>query len=167
VNLHLTRRALAALLLLPALTVITSASVTGGHSPNGFLHDHSTAALEWSAPLSVDPDRGFPDSVSCTSSTFCMAVDYYGAAFEYRGSTWSTPKSIDPPTKNNPAFESVSCPTSTFCAAVDDQDNVLTYRANTWTSQKSVEPRYDQLDSVSCISRTFLVAVDFFGHAIR
>ncbi len=36
----------------------------------------------WSTPQSIDPNVGGPTSVSCPSTTFCMAVDAYGYALE-------------------------------------------------------------------------------------
>ncbi len=141
-----------------------------GNYPNGLLHDNPPTALAWSPPLSIDPSRGFPDSVSCTSSKFCMAVDYYGAAFVYRGGTWSAPETVDH--SFNPVFgyglASVSCASSSFCVAVDGAGNVLTYNGKTWSSPKSIDPpgRYKPaFASVSCASPTFCVTVDYSGNA--
>ncbi len=74
-------------------------------------------------------------SISCTSSSFCIAVDdASGNAFTYNGISWSNSQQIDPIS----ALESVSCTSSTsstsstsctsstsstppsFCMAVDD-----------------------------------------------
>lgn len=52
----------------------------------------------WSSPLEIDPTAtsGNEDvfsSVSCPTTTFCMAVDVNGHAFSYSDGTWS--KSVD------------------------------------------------------------------------
>jgi hypothetical protein len=44
-----------------------------------------------------------------------------GDAFTFNGTSWSSPKVIDP----NGILESVSCPTARFCAAVDYAGKVI------------------------------------------
>ena len=98
-------------------------------------------------------------SVSCPTASFCVAVDGYGNAFTYNGSTWSSPKSIDA----GNTLESVSCPTASFCAAVDYSGNAFTYNGSTWSSPKSIDAGVP-LYSVSCASASFCAAVDKEGN---
>jgi hypothetical protein len=92
------------------------------------LLDESAARAAEQSPTTarsgpVEPRYDQLDSVSCTSPTFCAAVDYNGNVFTFNGKTWSTPVSIDP----EPVLgvDSVSYTSSSFCAAVDDYGNAL------------------------------------------
>jgi len=62
-------------------------------------------------------------SVSCTSSTFCVAVDDQGNAYQYDGGGWSSAQSID----GSHSLNSVSCSSSSFCVAVDNNGSALTF----------------------------------------
>jgi hypothetical protein len=79
----------------------------------------------WSAPVLIDP-IGYLASVSCPSSSFCVAVDWDGNALTWNGSSWSAPVSIDP---NGGGFNSVSCASSSFCVAVDSYGNAVIGRS--------------------------------------
>ena len=57
-----------------------------------------------------------PTYVSCSSSTFCAAVDDEGQAIMYDGTTWSTPTVIDMAARH--ALVALSCAPSDFCVAV-------------------------------------------------
>ena len=76
----------------------------------------------WLSPTLIDGGEGL-SSVSCTSTTFCMAVDSGGDALRYNGSTWSSPSAI----VSGEGLTSVSCTStsSAFCIAVDYHGNVL------------------------------------------
>jgi len=122
---------------------------------------NTTAALAttlaWTNPAPAEGylSAGFIQSVSCPSTTFCVAGDFSGNATIYNGSTWSSPTLIDS-TRN---IESVSCPTNSFCLAVDKGGNASLYNGSTWSSPTIVDiNRY--LQSVSCATSTFCVAVD-------
>ncbi len=73
----------------------------------------------WSTSV-IDPVSIF--SVSCPTTSFCVAVDGEGNALIYDGSSWST-NEIDPGT----SVYSVDCPSTAFCAAVDQEGNAITY----------------------------------------
>ena len=116
----------------------------------------------WSAPTQIDGGRVFY-AVSCTSTTFCMAVDANGYALSYNGSTWSTPTQIDPA---GGTLAAVSCTSSTFCMAVDYDGNAMSYNGSTWSSPTLIDGDSGVLDGVSCTSTTFCMAVDFAGRAM-
>jgi len=88
----------------------------------------ATTSLTWSTPVDIDGSNDL-SSVSCASSSFCVAVDDGGYALIYNGSSWSTPQEID----NNP-LESVSCTSSSFCVAVDGPGYAITYNGSTSTT---------------------------------
>jgi len=133
----------AALLALTAL-----GAVVAGSPP-------ASAGEVWSNPQQADADA--LTSVSCTSPSFCMAVDSVGDVLSYDGSTWSSPTLIDP----GAALASVSCTSSSFCVAVDESGNALDYHGTSWSAPVSVDPPL--LLSVSCASPSFCVAVGYLG----
>jgi hypothetical protein len=111
--------------------------------------------------------------VSCTSRTFCLAIDERNSwAQRWNGHTWHAARR---PASNGPVgsrLTSVSCTSRHFCAAVGyepiDVDRPATvtqlWRGSHWrpevdvrmTTSGSLDTR---LDSVSCVSHTFCLAV--------
>ena len=127
----------------------------------------------WSAPRQISSTASQVDSVSCTSATFCMAVDVGSAQggdiYTYNGSTW---------TDRGPfgyELTSVSCTSRTFCmvlAALDGSVYALTWNgsAMSWPpvlidSGAAVSPQ-PGVGFVSCASRSFCGAVDVGGNAL-
>jgi uncharacterized Fe-S cluster protein YjdI len=98
-------------------------------------------------------------SVSCPTASFCAAVDRFGGALTYNGTSWSPPDQIDP----GHWLYSVSCATASFCVAVDFGGNFLTYNGTSWSSPVAVDAQYG-LSSVSCATASFCVAVDGNGN---
>lgn len=75
----------------------------------------------WSTPVQVFTDGNV--GVSCTSATFCAALDN-GQISTFDGSTWSTPETID----GDPLID-ISCASSHFCTAMDAGGNVVSTRS--------------------------------------
>ncbi len=121
------------------------------------------SGISWSLPVKIIPNAGSGSikSVSCPTSTFCMAVDNYGDALTYNDPTWSIPTSID----GNPYLASVSCPTTTFCMAVDNGGYALFYNGTTWSTPLDVDG-ISWITFVSCPTTTFCMAVDQNGNAL-
>jgi hypothetical protein len=113
--------------------------------------------VTWSAPLSIDPGSQL-NSVSCTSSSFCMAADGSGNVLAFNGTSWTSPLSIDPGNRLN----SVSCTSSSFCMAADGSGKVLAFNGTSWSAPLSIDPG-NQLTSVSCTSSNFCMAADTSG----
>jgi hypothetical protein len=114
----------------------------------------------------VDPPRGNLRSVSCPSSSFCMAVDESGNnALRWNGTGWSTPVSIDG-SGTGVEITSVSCPSRSFCAAVDTRGRVMTWNGASWSGPRAVDPDGAGLTAVSCPSAVFCLAVDGDGNAL-
>lgn len=91
---------------------------------SAFVFNGST----WSsAPGISDPvpnDRTGMASVSCSSPTFCAAVDNGSNAFTFDGTFWSAATTIDPGNQ----LGTVSCPSARFCAAGDTSGDVFVRR---------------------------------------
>jgi hypothetical protein len=128
----------------------------------GLLVGPSTAAASgWSAPAVVDPPVAPTTAhsvfVSCSSASFCAAVDYEGNALTFNGSSWSAPAKIDGTAYG---LTSVSCPSASFCVAVDHGGNALTFNGSSWSAPTSIDGTGNVLTAVSCPSASFCVAVD-------
>jgi serine/threonine protein kinase len=98
-------------------------------------------------------------SVSCTSATLCMAVDYHGNVLTYNGSIASAPISID----GTHPLNSISCTSPTFCAVLGT--GAMTYNGSGWSAPTLIDGT-NYLESISCTSDTFCVAVDGKGNAL-
>jgi hypothetical protein len=115
------------------------------------------------AGAGVDPDNDL-ESVSCPTAVLCVAVDSQGDALTYlAGFGWSAPGQID---TSGSGLTSVSCATgTTSCAAVDGGGNAFTTSdARSWSIDRNADP--NGLESVSCATATFCVAVDSDGEAV-
>ena len=125
---------------------------------------HVTAAMfdgtSWSAVQPVDLLPGNLDGVSCTDSSFCVAVDTGGYAFSYDGSNWSTPVQVTGGT----ALTSVSCAPPTSCLAVDAAGRAVSFDGTVWSAPVSVDAG-QRLTAVSCADPSFCVAVGMDGKA--
>ena len=104
--------------------------------------------------------------VSCTSSSFCIAVDESGGAFEFNGTNWTAGTSWTNPIDSTHIINGISCYSTTFCIAVDSGGNSLNYTGgSTWTSTAINPPSTPDLTAVSCISTTFCAVVDSSANA--
>jgi hypothetical protein len=99
-------------------------------------------------------------SVSCSSPSFCAAVDNGSNAFTFNGTSWSPATAIDP----GHELSTVSCPSTSFCAAVDYGPNVITFNGTSWSKPSAIDPG-SYLQAVSCASASFCVAIDRKGNA--
>jgi hypothetical protein len=100
-------------------------------------------------------------SVSCSSPSFCAAVDNGSNAFTFNGASWSPAAAIDPGNE----LGTVSCPSASFCAAVDYGPNVVTFNGASWSKPSAIAPG-SYLQAVSCASASFCVALDRKGNAL-
>jgi hypothetical protein len=116
----------------------------------------------WSHPTGLSSAAGQPDSVSCPTDSFCMAVDALDtAAFQFNGRTWSSGPRISDPDPGTPmGMASVSCSSPRFCAAVDNGSNAFTFNGTSWSPATAIDPG-NELGMVSCPSARFCAAVDY------
>jgi len=133
---------------------------------SAFLFNGST----WSsAPRINDPvsdtQMGMA-SVSCSSPSFCAAVDNGSNAFTFNGTSWSPATAIDPGNE----LSTVSCPSASFCAAVGYGPNVLTFNGSAWSAPVNADPNGLTMGEggifwpvVSCPASDFCAAVDGAG----
>ncbi len=130
-------------------------------------------------------------AVSCTSSSFCVAVGQVGTnqsassfspvAELWNGVAWTVQTNFSPAPPQGSALYGVSCTAPNACTAVGTQNAVTgygpyvqssgqTYAAKwdglLWKSQTTPNPggsNYSQLQSVACSSATTCTAVGFGG----
>jgi hypothetical protein len=145
------------------VVVVIGAAVAFGlsshHSPSAVNNNtkthhkgHSTPLI-WGSASTIDP--GNLTSISCSSISFCIAVDKTGNSTIYNGSSWSRAQVFD----NNGSVSSVSCPTDGYCVAVDQTGNVFTYEDGSWSDPQFIDSN-GPLTSVSCASSSFCMATD-------
>lgn len=102
---------------------------------------------------------GTPNDISCTSETYCVAVDNAGYAWIFDGASWQS-SDIDGTTD----LLSVSCAAQGSCVAVDATGNALELADGAWTSNNI--DGTTALDSISCVSSSYCIAVDADGDAL-
>ena len=115
----------------------------------------------WSAPNWLHGPAGIIRSVSCSSVSFCVAVDVVGHALIWNGTSWSAPSDIDPSPLPSIFLTSVSCLSAVFCLAVDSAGKALKWNGTSWSSPQQTAS--NDLYSVSCASSSFCVAVEGYG----
>ena len=106
----------------------------------------------WSGPTSV---LGQPQSVSvsCLSTTFCVAVPLSGKfAMEYNGSTWEPMFGW----LGEPATSSVSCASKWYCVAVAQFGLTQVWNGTTWVL---IDPSLIAPTKVSCPTSSLCVVV--------
>jgi hypothetical protein len=152
----------------------------------GTLAGISTAAaapVPWHIMTSPDTSGSQSNNlsaVSCTSSTFCVAVGSYynGSAYQtlietLSGTTWSLSEGPDTSTTESNYLIGVSCTSSTSCVAVglyynsssDAQTLIETLSGTTWSitnSPNTSSSEDNHLYGVSCTSSTSCVAVGYY-----
>lgn len=119
---------------------------------------------KWSSSTSLHAG-GSLSSVSCPTKSRCVAVSDGGQAVSYDGHAWTSVGPVGPQ-----ATYVVSCAGTSFCAAVGANgvagkpSTLATYNGSTWSSKQTARGgANDRLMSVSCVSPTFCVAVNFDG----
>jgi hypothetical protein len=149
------------------MAVGTVGMVTGG---GGFSWVFDGA--RWSPPGLADPG-GLLATVSCSSSSFCMALNLNDDQFivsgagsrTYDGRLWS--KTTAMPTGFGGDSQAVSCLSTRFCAAVDDAGDAAIYKG-TWAPAVQIDSVEAPLSTlaVSCAASNFCVAVNQAGHGM-
>lgn len=96
-------------------------------------------------------------SVSCVSSTFCVAVGIFASAI-YNGTGWSS-TNLGDNQQGDPRLTQVSCASTTFCFAADDAGRVSLFNGTAWTGLGGID-QGTAIVSLSCASSTRCAAVD-------
>jgi hypothetical protein len=121
---------------------------------------------DWSAPTTVTADGAPITGVSCSSTTFCMALDLgeqqnvlvAEKTYRYDGESWTQAGGKAPA-----QAKTISCVSPTFCMASNGQ-SAATFDGTTWSAPVDVASYY-ALGEVSCPSATFCLMGDVDGNA--
>ena len=132
---------------------------------------------DWTAS-SVDPGN-YLVSVSCPSTTFCVAADDAGSVVTSTNPSGGPDVWVLATVSNSSAFgftglESVSCSSDSLCVATDDNGDVVTSTdpnggTNAWSSANvdgTSGFEGNGITGVSCSPASLCVAVDQYGHVI-
>ena len=132
----------------------------------------------------ASPQASFLSSVSCASSSFCVAAGYYynGTADQnlvltWNGSTWllDSAASLSTSSSHSNHLTGVSCASLSFCVAAGhyfsgtvEQNLLLTWNGTSWSlnsaaSLSTSSSQNDHLTGVSCASLGFCVAAGYFA----
>lgn len=117
------------------------------------LPAHATASPSWLPPV---PLKAHVYSVSCPSTSFCVAAGLGGYVTTYDGTSWSAPVNVD----GGRPIETVSCPTESFCVGVDTDGYAVAYDGASWGTPVHFDTTFAPYDTVSCASASFCVAVN-------
>jgi hypothetical protein len=119
------------------------------------------------------------EAVSCTSSSFCVAVGVYHAsngplpfAMHWNGTSWSL-QSVKLPGETNFGWvEGVSCTSSTFCMGVGAYEKIglgtftmaQKWNGTSWAAEKPANPgkAFNELKAVSCTASNWCKAAGFY-----
>jgi hypothetical protein len=136
----------------------------------------ASAADTWSPPTDV-ATSSYVTSISCASASFCAATDVFGNAYMYYGGDeWTAPEALGPGSGMSLPYDAASgsCSSASFCLVVGYDQNytnyAYTYEESSWSAPTVVpgQSSYDdgtQMQSVSCVSPNFCMAVDLYGAA--
>jgi hypothetical protein len=115
---------------------------------------------KWSSPRMLNaPAVNDSFSISCTATTFCLAIgDTPADVKQWNGSRWSLAA-----TSHLPSGQPIiSCSSPTFCVAVDTYGNAETWDGSVWSPSQLVDPG-GYFDAVSCSTTRICEAVDGEG----
>ncbi len=136
-----------------------SASSQSSTAPTA-LASRGFRGISQPSPLPNVPDN-LVTQLSCTPEGFCAFVDQQGDVWTLSGRNWSGPS----PTGLS-LTTGVVCATKTFCVAYGEEgtaEEASVYDGSRWTPV--LYPGTGALDSISCPSQNFCMAVDGDGYA--
>jgi len=145
---------------LHSISCASASFCIAGAATNVFVYSNRS----WSQANPVDPGNtsgvGIP-SVSCSTNSFCLAVDAYGNVLMYNSGAWARVSQVDPNTQLN----AVSCTSDKFCMAVDDNGAAFSYENGNWSSQ--IIDQGEEITAVSCTSSMSCFAGDTSGDVFQ
>ncbi len=131
----------------PAISCTTTGFCAAVSGTQASTYDPATQAWTMARP---DSSNANLDSVSCISSSFCVAVDEQGSYTTWNGAGWSGMASFDA-SATGALAQSVSCLSPTLCVASGGDGNAEIYNGAGWTST-SLDP--GGLSNPSCVQQT-------------
>lgn len=90
----------------------------------------------WSKAVVGTPRSNSLASVSCTSTSFCVAVSENGFTYRYDGKSWTPGPNMGG--QEGASINSVSCSSPSLCVAVGPKGYVYGYDGARWTARQNV-----------------------------
>lgn len=174
-------------------TSSTECTAVGNYWSSGPPETQQSLAMRWNGTEwkiqttpNPNPNSAYLKSVSCSSSTFCLAVGFYYDSVnakwvplseQWNGTEWTLKTAVQPAGSTMSWLYSVSCTSSTACTAVGDKEiNAGTHQHETmaqrwngsaWALQTTPNPAATNLEflDVSCVSATACTGVGSFWPA--
>jgi IPT/TIG domain len=115
------------------------------------------ATNTWSAPVSIDPGAALT-SVSCVSTSFCLAVDNNGFGFTWNGTRWSPTGQAG---LEQAGLYQVSCSKTALCAAGDQNGQFNVFFGGEWHGSYDVNSF--PITSMSCVGSSFCLGWGYGG----
>jgi hypothetical protein len=126
----------------------TTAGICGVVS-TGTAATYNPTAATWTA-TAIDSNQDL-NSVSCTSASFCVAVDAFGFYSTWNGVSWSPMAIFDPQGSTFPfSTEEVSCASPSLCVATGSDGNAEVYNGTTWSNPNPLA-LFTSLGNPSCV----------------
>ena len=112
----------------------------------------------WSVgpPFDDSDNADSVSSLSCATTSFCVAVTYSQKFSVFDGDTWS------PFAESTVSATDISCPTTTFCVAVGG-GNAAVFDGTSWYDATHLEDGDLSTLKISCTVDHFCAAVSLFG----
>lgn len=148
-----------------AVLGLALAGVGATSLPGGAATPRSSSPT-WSTPRPL-PGAADPQTVSCPTTTTCVALDSVGNAFRFDGASWSAPTPVETGCSAQTGCGLVvSCGTAAFCAAMDEGGQTFTYDG-TWTRSTALQgpDQFAMFPALSCTPTQVCVAIDDSGDA--
>ena len=106
--------------------------------PAGSLPEASTYdGHSWSSPirLGTRPFAQGAETLSCTSTTFCLATDGHGTSYVFNGSNWRVAPmhGFVTPGDTPSLAETVACARPAFCVATLQSGQIMEFRGGRWS----------------------------------
>jgi hypothetical protein len=134
------------------------------------------AGPSWGAPQRIDtitvssPAGGTVTSgvaltsVSCPSTSFCMATDFLNQYLIFNGTSWSTPQTLG----TFSLLPLVSCASADMCVAVDADGDAKIWNGSSWGPSAVIDPPDalqlpSAIGGISCPTTSFCLAGDDRG----
>lgn len=102
--------------------------------------------------------RSFIRAISCTTTTFCVAIDKLGEAWTSTDPTGGAPAWTNQLIDTEGDLNDISCPTTTFCAAVDDHFQALTSTNPLRGLEAWAATSHNTMTNISCPSASLCIS---------
>jgi hypothetical protein len=119
----------------------------------------------WSPPaeITLSEPNAWVTGVACRRLENCWVADSSGMAYAWNGAAWGTGTSV---VASYPY--DIACSSTGLCALVDADNQAALYLPGTgWTTPTRLVITHGGIQSISCPTKDFCVAVDVGGYAFR